>query len=92
MREKQVNHVTELQGSTANLHSFLLVDAQALHDAKDLFIVLADLGLVPDRGGRGTRLATSSVHQHPLVLFDSGYGVAAGWLQHQHASYQTLAF
>ena len=75
-------HTSMLSQSSqaADLHSFLLIDAQALHDAQDLFVVLSDLGLVSHGGGRGAGLASSSVHQHPVVLLDSGDGVAAGRL------------
>lgn len=75
-----------------HLYSFVLVDAQAVHQAKDLLAVLAQTGpslsrqwlLVEDRS------LDWNVQSHPLVLFNLGHGQALWWIQDQHPADQVL--
>lgn len=63
------------------LSSFGSIDAQALHDAQDLFVVLR----VARRGGR--RHDDGNIELHPSMSLDLTYAIAFGRIQYEHLAY-----
>ena len=74
-----------------HLDRLLLVDAETLHDAQDLLVELADLGVVADDGAGRQVLGGPALRLHPLVVLDLLDREALGRVQHQHAPDQLLA-
>lgn len=76
-----------LRVSTSHLNSSLPVDAKCLHDAKNLLIVVTQVGVVVLHGeGQRLLLLKRWVSLHPLVLLYLGNGYSLGWVHNQHPS------
>lgn len=75
-----------------HLYSLVLVNAQAVHQTKDLFTVLPHAHLPVRRH----RLLVQNgplhrdVQRHPLMLLDLGHGQALGRVQDQHPADQVF--
>lgn len=75
----------------AHLYCPLPVDAEGLHDAQHLFVVIAQVGSVALHGEGGVvLLQEGGVSLHPSVLADLGDGDAFGRVHYQHTSDQCL--
>ena len=70
----------------------MLVDAEAVHQPKDLLAVLshARLALSRQRLLVQNRPLYRSVQSHPLVLLDLGHGQTLRWVQDQHPADKVL--
>lgn len=75
-----------------HLYRLVLVDAKAVHQAKDLFAVLSHtcLALSRQRLLVQNRPLYGNIQSHPLVLLDLGHSQTLRWVQDQHPADQVL--
>ena len=68
------------------LNSFLLVDAEAVHEAENLLVKFPDLRWAGEYRARRCRFWRSAILHHPFMAFDLLDGVALGGIENQHAA------